>query len=99
MKQRQSDFAFLEIVAGRFADGVAAEVVEYVVSQLEAQTEQAREFGERLGALIGYAGGIASHFRTCYEEGGRVVADYIIICVFGQRMVARIIYLVDLAER
>ena len=79
MEQGQGDFAFAQVVAGRFADIFVGEVVEDVVAYLEAASEQFGEFGETRGAVVVGAYAVAAHLGAGHEERGCLIAYDIIV--------------------
>ena len=68
VQQGQGYFAFTQVVACRFPDCFGS-VVEYVVADLETQSEKPCEFRQGFyDVLVFDACGVASHLCTCHEK-------------------------------
>ena len=99
VEQRQRDFALAQVVACWLAYVLVLVVIEDVVLDLEAETEQARElaYGGYVG--VGSAYGIASHLDACHEQRGGLALDGLHVGRLGEVVEAGAVYLVKLADR
>lgn len=68
VEERKADFAFAEVVAGRFADDFRVEVVEDVVFDLETESEEFGKFADCVKTPVGDSATVGSHGGASHEE-------------------------------
>ena len=97
--QRQRDFAFPQVVSGRLAHGFILEIVENVVFDLEAQSEEFHEFCQILDVgLVGFHG-ISAHLHAAAEQRCGFLRDDVVVVLFVDVVLLGDVYLVDFAGR